>query len=56
MSTVQRLFNDFSQISVEGVAEIIAVGLAAEEGRGSNNDKKKKSIPRMGRATLELKW
>lgn len=30
MSIVQRLFNDFSQISVVGVAEIIAMGLAAE--------------------------
>lgn len=30
MSTVQRLFNDFSQISIVGVAEIIALGLAAD--------------------------
>lgn len=30
MSIVQRLFNDFSQISVAGVGEIIALGLAAD--------------------------
>lgn len=30
MSIVQRLFNDFAQISVVGVAEIIALGLAAD--------------------------
>lgn len=30
MSIDQRLFNDFSQISVVGVAEIIALGLAAD--------------------------
>lgn len=35
MSIVQRLFNDFSQIGVVGVAEIIALGLAADEGKGN---------------------
>lgn len=30
MSRVQRLFNDFYKISVVGVTEIIALGLAAD--------------------------
>lgn len=51
MSIVQRLFNDFFQISVAGVAEIIALGLAT--GKGTNNDRKS---PRVSRATLKLKW
>lgn len=51
MRIVQRLFNDFFQISVVRVAEIIALGLAKE--RGTNNDRKR---PGVSKATLKLKW
>jgi len=42
MSIVQRLFNDFSQISVVGGPEIIALGLAGRlrEREQKNNNRK----------------
>lgn len=55
MSTVQRLFNDFPQISIVGVVEIIATVLSCKRREREQTVTKKKTISAAGRAVLPIK-